>query len=122
MITLLIYAPPEDFTEHAPTGFIFTNELFAAQKLTDPISNAQQLTADLARTVTYLIKRYPGRLRVRWVNPWSLLGLWVSVRYRLRTTPAVLIGRNLVLTGEDIKDLSQHVANILAKPTNALNE
>jgi hypothetical protein len=120
VINIIIFTPPEDYTQHAPLGFIFTNELFAAQKLKDPISDAQQLSFDLIKTLSYLKNRYPQRVRIRFVNPWSLFGLWVAVRYRLRSFPAIILNRDLVLTGEDIKSLSQHVADLLSHPTNAV--
>jgi hypothetical protein len=120
VINIIIYTPPEDHTQHAPLGFIFTNELFAVQKLKDPISDAQQLSFDLIKSLSYLKNRYPKRLRIRFVNPWSLLGLWVAFRFRLRSFPAVILNRDLVLTGEEIKSLDQHVANMLSHPTNSV--
>lgn len=117
-IELLVYAPREDFARHGTTGFGYTSQLFSAYRWNDNISEIQDLTNKLRRTLGYLQRRYPRRIRVQWVDPWSLGGLWIAFRYRLRGFPAVLINRETVLKGEELKSLTQRVAEILSTPPN----
>ncbi len=44
----------------------------------------------LRRALTYVAHRFPGRLRVHWVDPWSLAGLWFCWRHRIRHIPGIL--------------------------------
>ncbi len=103
MIDLLIVAPPRGFDQHVPAGFIFADEVFAAAELRDPISVAQEEAAELRRALHYLGRRYPRRIRVRWVDPWTPGGLWLSFRFRLRAYPAVIVNQSEVLKGEQLQ-------------------
>ncbi len=44
----------------------------------------------LGRALAYVAHRFPGRLRVHWVDPWSLAGLWFCWRHRIRHIPGIL--------------------------------
>jgi hypothetical protein len=110
-IELLIVAPSNNFTHHVPGGFIFTDEVFAEAKLRDPVSQSQNLTYDLERTLGYLVKRYPGRLRLRWLNLWSPGGVWAAIRYRIRSFPAIVANQNHVLVENQLQ--SQSLQNFI---------
>lgn len=115
MIELLIFVPHDDFVHHAPTGFVLADEFFEASRLKDPISAAQQQTVNLKRDVYYLLKRYPNRVSVQWVDPWSVLGLWVAFRHRMRTFPSVLVDRKILLVGDEIRVLKERVEELLSQ-------
>lgn len=115
MLELLIYSPHE-YDQGTPTGFALTREYFDASRMKDPVSKDQPLSKDLQRVVYYLCKRYPDRIRVQWVNPWSLPGLWVSLRFRLKGFPYIVINQQEVLGGEQLGRLEQRVVEILGQP------
>lgn len=103
MIELLIVAPSDSFTHHVPAGFIFADEVFSEANLGDPTSQSQKLTKDLERTLVYLTKKYPKRLRIRWLNLWSFGGVWTAIRYRLRSFPALVVNQNHVLIDDQLQ-------------------
>ena len=103
MIEILIVAPSNSFTHHVPGGFIFADEVFTEANLRDSVSQSQNLTSDLEHALGYLAKRYPKRLRVRWLNLWSPEGMWAAIRYKIRSYPAVIINQNRLLTGEELQ-------------------
>lgn len=119
-IEILIFSPGPQDVQGVPRGFTLVDQYFSASSAKDPISTEQQLLEGLQKTLVYLVKRYPRRLTVQWVSPWSLGGLWVSVRYRIRTFPTVIIDHRHILVGEQIDGLADRVAEILSQvPTSA---
>ena len=122
MINLLVFAPSNDHSYHVPAGFIFADEVFAESGLRDRASASQGALGDLQRNLIYLLYRFPGRLRVRWVDPWSPRGLVYTLRYRLRTFPSILIrtkGEKQILRGKEIGQINEHVIAALSKPSNS---
>ena len=103
MIELLVIAPSDSFTHHVPAGFIFADEVFTEAKLRDPISQSQKMAFDLERALGYLVKKYPKRLRIRWLNLWSLGGVWTAIRFRLRSFPAVVVNQSHVLMDDQLQ-------------------
>ncbi len=103
MLELLLVAPSEQMLQHVPGGFLFTNEVFTAAKMSDSISHRQRMGAELERTLGYLVRRYPQRIRVRRLNLWSLGGLWATVRFRIRSFPALIINRQRLLTDDELE-------------------
>lgn len=98
------------------------DEYFSASRARDPLTADQQLLEGMQRTLTYLVKRYPRRISVQWVSPWSLGGLWISIRFRIRTFPAVIINRRVTLVGPQIDQLADQVVAILShSPESAKN-
>ncbi len=114
LIELLIYSPHE-YDQGAPTGFSLAREYFHASRLQDSVSKAQHVGKDLQRVVYYLCRRYPHRIRVHWVNPWSLPGLWLSFRFRLKGFPCVIINQRQVLCTDTLEQLEQRVIDILGE-------
>ena len=117
MIELWVVAPSDSFTHHVPGGFIFADQVFSEAKLRDPVSHSQKMTADLDRTLGYLAKRYPKRLRIRWLNLWSLGGVWAAIRYRLRSFPAVVVNQEQVLTDDqlEIQSFRKYIEALLSQ-------
>ncbi len=70
----------------------------------------------IRRALHYLRHRFPGRLRVYWVNPWSLHGLWFCWRNHVRIIPAMLFpdGRQVSLQNVDMEALRDLIAAYLA--------
>ena len=125
MVDLLVVAPADDTTQHAPTGFIFADEIFTQAGWKDKLSADQAKSYDLRRTLAYLVRRFPHRIKIHWVDPMSLRGLYLKLRFRLRSFPAVLVfarGEMSILTGEDILHLVDVVGEFLSKPDNSFRE
>ena len=120
MIELLVIAPSDSFTHHVPAGFIFADEVFTEANLHDPISQSQKMTFDLERTLGYLAKKYPKRLQIRWLNLWSLGGVWTAIRYRLRSFPAVVVNQSHVLTEDqlELQILRDYIDSLLSQHKN----
>jgi len=120
MIELLVIAPSDSFTHHVPAGFIFADEVFTEANLRDPVSQSQKLTIDLERALGYLVKRYPKRLRIRWLNLWSLGGVWTAIRYRLRSFPAVVVNQSHILIDDqlEIQTLQNYIDSLLSQHKN----
>jgi hypothetical protein len=113
----MIFSPGPQDTQGVPRGFSLVDEYFSASQAKDAFTTDQQLLVGLQRTLAYLVKRYPKRIAIQWVNPWSLGGLWVSVRYRIRTFPAVIINRQVILFCSEIDGLVDQVVAILSQPS-----
>ncbi len=103
MLELLLVAPAEQMLHHVPGGFLFTDEVFTAAKMRDSISHRQRMAADLERTLGYLARRYPRRIRIQRLNLWSLGGLLATVRFRIRSFPALIINRQRLLTDGELE-------------------
>jgi hypothetical protein len=124
LIDILIVAPSDE-SGHPPSGFIFANEVFEQAGLKDKVTASQATFKDLRRELSYLVRRYPKRLRVHWVEPLSLRGLYVKIRFRLHAYPVILLFSSTgktVLTGKEIERLSDHIVEILSKPQNPVEE
>jgi len=118
MIDILIISPSDSMTYNVPAGYIFADEVFAEAKLYDQISHSQKLTSDLERALIYLAKHYPGQLRLRWLNLWSLGGIWATLRYRLRTYPTLIINQKHILTNDQLQidSLRNFIDSLLSQP------
>lgn len=118
MIELLIVAPSNSLTHHVPAGFIFVDEVFDEANLSDAISHQQRTSTDLERALGYLRRRYPKRIAVRRLNLWSPEGLWATIRYRLRSFPAVIIDHSQVLVEDQLefRNLRDLVEALLSQP------
>ena len=79
-------------------------------RLHDGLSRQQLPDAWLVYSLDKLQKQYRKRLRLRWVEPHSLTGLYLSIRFRIRQFPAVIIDAKLVYNGEASAELEALVA------------
>lgn len=92
MFTLTVLSLAQASVGSVPGGLGYVAEMYDAASLSDDLSRRQVPDAWLAASLERLRRRFRGRLRVRWVNPYSLGGLYLSVRYRIRSFPAIMIG------------------------------
>lgn len=72
------------------------------------------LITKLAHRLAYLRNRYPGRVRIQWVEPWSIGGLWLVWRFRVREFPTVIIGGREILPPQALDRLEDKVAEALS--------
>jgi hypothetical protein len=118
MIDLLIISSSDHMLTQGPNGFVIADQILKEASLKDPISTEQRSSLSLEKTLGLLIRRYPGRIRVRWIDPWSPGGLLVCIRYRVRTFPAVIINQTTILVGSQLErdSLREILENALSNP------
>lgn len=121
VLQVWVVAPRGEIFPLAPSGAVvaedylahfFGNQRFA---LSPSGSGYADHIFALRRALHYLRARFPGRLKVYWVNPWSLHGLWFCWRNHVRTIPGMLFpdGRQVSLQNVDLVALRDLVASYL---------
>jgi hypothetical protein len=92
-LVITLVARGDDLVHAVPVGFRLVDEVFAEAGLRDPVSAAQTgaQAARLRILVRAIGREYRGRVALRVVELWTLPGLWLAVRYRLREFPCLLI-------------------------------
>lgn len=102
--------------QSAPGGLGYLSEMFEAGKLRDELSQQQTHDAWLFSTIKKLQRRHPKRIRARWIDPHSLIGLYLVIRYRLRTFPAVIVGDRAMDPGDDPQAFETVITQLLTQP------
>jgi len=112
----VIAAPGTDIFPLAPSGAVVAEDFLTQARLKDKVTAQQEVAYAVRRALAYLHHRFPGRLRVRWVNPWSLYGLWFCWRHKVRRIPSLLLpdGRQFALAHLNLPALRDFIAAYLA--------
>lgn len=92
LLTITVVSPSHAIVGGAPGGLGYLAEMLEAGDLRDELSVRQQPDGWLFPSLTRLRRRYRGRLRTRWVNPYSLLGLYLAIRFHIRSYPTIMLG------------------------------
>lgn len=96
MLTITIVSPSNASVRSAPGGLGYLAEMYEEAGLSDKLSKEQLIDYWLFESLVRLKRRYPGRLRTRWVNPYSLLGLYLAFRFRIRSFPTIIMGSEVL--------------------------
>lgn len=93
-LVITVVTRGDDMGHGTPDGFHYVGEMFAEAGLRDGLGDSEadamwQRLRVLQRGIQRELK-HPVVLRI--INPWTIEGLWLVVRYRLRDFPRVLIG------------------------------
>lgn len=96
MLTITVVSPSNASVGAAPGGIGYLAEMLEAANLKDQLSVQQLPDGWLFPSLARLRRRYRGRLRTRWVNPYSFLGLYLAVRFRIRLYPTIMIGGEIL--------------------------
>lgn len=115
-LELTIISPSAALLRSAPGGLGYLLEVYQEANLEDSLSRNQMPDQWLMKSLGRLRYRYPGRLRIRWVDPYSLLGFYLILRFRIRTFPAIILEKSLVEYGEDPADFEDLITTRLAEP------
>ena len=121
MINLIIVAPSDETIQHVTSSFILVDEVYQEAGLKDDMSLSQTTTGNLTRTLGYLLRRYPHRIKFQWIEPMSLKGLFTKFKYHLRSYPVILVisGEEIrILYEEDMSNMNEQVEELLAMPPN----
>jgi hypothetical protein len=102
--------------QSAPGGLGYLSEMFEAGKLRDKLSQPQAQAAWLLTSIRKLQHRHPRRIQVRWVDPHSLVGLYLAIRFRLRTFPVVIAGSRPLEPGNDPQAFEAVITEMLSRP------
>jgi hypothetical protein len=96
VLKITIVSPSNASMRSAPGGIGYLAEMYEEAGLVDDLSRDQITDYWLFTSLDKLKRRYPGRILSRWVNPYSLLGLYLSLRFRIRSFPTIIIGDELI--------------------------
>ena len=96
VLTITVVSPSNASVGAAPGGIGYLAEMYDAANLSDELSIRQLPDGWLFLSLVRLRRRYRGRLRTRWVNPYSLLGLYLVVRFHIRSYPTIMIGSEIL--------------------------
>lgn len=102
--------------QSAPGGLGYLSEMFEAGKLRDRLTYEQIPDAWLVESLKKLQRRYPKRIKTRWVDPHSLTGLYIVIRFRIRSFPAIIVGRRAFDPGTDPAAFEAVVTEMLSHP------
>jgi hypothetical protein len=109
VVTITIVSPSNASIRSAPGGIGILAEVYETAGLTDELSVKQLPDRWLFASLDKLRRRYPNQLQVRWMSPYSLLGLYVTLRFRIRTYPTVIIGSEVLGSLANSEDFEQLV-------------
>jgi hypothetical protein len=116
VLDLTIVSPSAATLQSAPGGLGYLSEMFEAGKLKDELSHRQMEDAWLFSSIRKLQHRHPKRIRARWVDPHSLMGLYLVIRFHLRTFPSVIIGKRALDPGKDPQAFEAVITELLSQP------
>ena len=115
MLTLTVLSARNPLTQSVPGGLGYVTEMFDEARLRDGLSYRQLPDEWLVHSLNRLRRQYRKQLRLRWVDPHSLSGLYLSVRFRIRKFPAVIIGGELVYNSDAPEELEALIAERLSR-------
>ena len=115
-VELWVIAPGREIFPLAPSGAVVAEDFLTQAQIQDQVTSRKELAYTVQRALAYLQHRFPGRIRVRWVNPWSLFGLWFCWRHRVRGIPSLILpdGRQVNLQNLELTSLRDLIAAYLA--------
>ena len=114
VLTITVVSPSNASVGAAPGGIGYLAEMYDAANLSDELSVRQLPDGWLFPSLAKLRRRYRGRLRTRWVNPYSLLGLYLAVRFHIRSYPTIIIGSEILDSVGGASEFEEIVADRLA--------
>jgi hypothetical protein len=114
VVTITIVSLANASVRSAPGGIGYLAEVYQAADLTDELSVRQSPDRWLQASLARLKRRYGGLLRIRWVHPYSLAGLYLAIRYRIRTYPTIIVGSQLLGPITDPAEFENLIAARLA--------
>jgi hypothetical protein len=116
VLDLTVISPSAATLQSAPGGLGYLSEMFEAGKLKDELSHRQINDAWLLSSIRKLQRRHPKRIRARWVDPHSIVGLYLVIRFHLRTFPTVIIGKRTLDPGNDPQAFEAVITELLSQP------
>jgi hypothetical protein len=99
----------------APGGLGYLAEVFEAAKLSSQLEDRSAPDLWLPKSIAYLKRRYPGRIRARWINPHTPYGMLLALRYHIRTYPALLAEGGVIGPFSGAKAFEAYVASALSR-------
>ncbi len=102
--------------QSAPGGLGYLSEMFEAGKMKDKLSHEQDHDAWLFSVIRKLQHRHPRRIQARWVDPHSLMGLYLVLRFRLRSFPVVIVGKQTLDPGDNPQEFEAVITAMLSQP------
>lgn len=113
-LDITILSPGNASVRSAPGGLGYLAEMYAAGGMQDDLSVRQTQDGWLFESLDRLRARYGEQINVRWISPFSLLGLFLAFRFRIRSYPYIILGGDVLGPIEDPGDFERSVAERLA--------
>lgn len=115
MLTITIVSPSNASVRSAPGGIGYLAEMYEEAGLSDKMSKEQLADYWLFESLAKLKRRFPGRLASRWVSPYSLLGLYLTFRFRIRSFPTIIMGAEVLDSVEGPSEFEELVTARLSE-------
>jgi hypothetical protein len=111
--TMLIVMPGISQFQNVTGGLAYVSEMMAEAKLGDRKDETPVDVAWLRELLRTMRRRLGRRVLVRLLDPMTLAGLFVVIRYRIRHYPSVVTPRGHVLVHPDVEEVIQRIAEEL---------
>lgn len=102
----------------APGGLGYLAEVFEEANLSSRLEDRTAPDYWLPKSLGYLRKRYPGRIRARWINPHTPYGMLVVLRYHIRSYPTLFVNGQIVGPFGERKEFEAFIASALSAAVN----
>lgn len=110
-LVITVVTRGDDLRQAAPNGFRYVDEMFSEAGLRDGLGVGEAEVA--GRRLRFLQRGLQRELNqpvvLHVINLWSLDGLWLVVRYRLRDFPTILVGGEAYPLDTPLADLVEAV-------------
>lgn len=109
---LVIITPQVSQLHHMPAGMVYTDGILDEARLTDRLNKAGPEISWLTECLKTLKRRFGRRVRVRLVDPMTLTGLYLTVRFCIRRFPSVILPDRRVYFQPSVAEISQIIADL----------
>jgi hypothetical protein len=114
LLTITILSMSHGMMGSAPGGLGYLTEVFEEARLSSHLEDRTAPDFWLPKSLAYLKKRYPGRIRTRWINPHTPYGMLVVMRYHIRSYPTLFIDGQMMGPLGGRKEFEDSIAKALS--------
>lgn len=112
-VQLLVVMPHVSSFDHVPGGLIYLSDMMDEADLRERVDVEDADVAWLRELLKTIKRRLGRRVSIRLVDPMTLAGLFIIVRYRIRRYPAVVTPAGRMLLQPSVEDVIQRIAEEL---------
>lgn len=109
---LVIITPQVSQMHHMPAGMVYIDGILDEARLTDRLNKTGPEITWLTECLNAIKQRFGRRVRVRLIDPMTLTGLYLTVRFRVRRFPSVILPDGRVYFQPSAAEISQIIANL----------
>ena len=112
-VDVVVVTPHASQLHHVPTGMIYVDEMLSQANLWDRVDQQQSDLVWLATCLKAITRKFGHIVRVRLLDPMTLLGLYFVIRYRIRVYPTVVMPDGTTIFHPSSEEFLQTIANFL---------